>query len=85
MDPLKNTQPDSNTSLRHSCQKTWEGTVENGQQATRIPTSGSSLKKTASRRASWSTYTNGSVTKDQSKWGFTVKQSATIIHEDSAA
>ena len=30
-------------------------------------------------------YTNGSATKDQSRWGFTVKQDATTIHEDSAA
>ena len=30
-------------------------------------------------------YTDGSVTKDQSGWGFTVKENATTIHEDSAA
>ena len=30
-------------------------------------------------------YTDGSVAKDQSGWGFTVKQGATTIHEDSAA
>ena len=30
-------------------------------------------------------YTDGSVTKDLSGWGFTVKQSVTTIHEDSAA
>ena len=30
-------------------------------------------------------YTDGSVTKDQSGWGFTVKQGATTIHEDSRA
>ena len=30
-------------------------------------------------------YTDGSVTKNQSGWGFTVKQGATTIHEDSAA
>ena len=30
-------------------------------------------------------YTDGSVTKDQSGWGFTAKQGATTIHEDSAA
>ena len=29
-------------------------------------------------------YTDGSVTKDQSGWGFTVKQGVTTIHEDSA-
>ena len=29
--------------------------------------------------------TGGSVTKDQSGWGFTVKQGATTIHEDNAA
>ena len=28
---------------------------------------------------------DGSVSKDQSEWGFTVKQGATTIHEDSAA
>ena len=28
-------------------------------------------------------YTDGSVTKDQSGWGFTIKQSVTTIHEDS--
>ena len=30
-------------------------------------------------------YTDFSVTKDQSGWGFTVKQGVTTIHEDSAA
>ena len=30
-------------------------------------------------------YTDGSVAKDHSGWGFTVKQGATTIHEDSAA
>ena len=30
-------------------------------------------------------YTDGSVTKDQWGWGFTVKQDATTIHEDSAS
>ena len=30
-------------------------------------------------------YTDGSVTKDQSGWGFTVEQGAATIHEDSAA
>ena len=30
-------------------------------------------------------YTDGSVTKDQSGWGFSVKKGATTIHEDSAA
>ena len=30
-------------------------------------------------------YTDGSVTEDQSGWGFTVKQGVTTIHEDSAA
>jgi len=30
-------------------------------------------------------YTDGSVTKDQPGWGFTVKQSASTIHENSAA
>ena len=30
-------------------------------------------------------YTDGSVTQDQSGWGFTVKQGATTIHKNSAA
>ena len=30
-------------------------------------------------------YTDGSVTEDQSGWGFTVKQGATPIHEDNEA
>ena len=30
-------------------------------------------------------YTEGSVTKDQARWGFTAKQGATTMHEDSAA
>ena len=30
-------------------------------------------------------YTDGSVTSDQSGWGFIVKQGATTFHEDSAA
>ena len=30
-------------------------------------------------------YTDGSVTKDQSGWGFTVKQGVITIHVDSAA
>ena len=30
-------------------------------------------------------YTDGSVTKDQSGWGFTVKQGATTIHEHIAS
>ena len=30
-------------------------------------------------------YTDGSITKDQSGWGFTVKQGATTIHVDSSA
>ena len=44
----KSTQTDSGTSMtmRHSCQKPWEGTDDNGQQAKRIPISGISFKKT---------------------------------------
>ena len=30
-------------------------------------------------------YTDGSVTKDQSRWGFIVKQGETTIHKDIAA
>ena len=78
----KNTQIDSGTSMRHPCQKTWDGSVENGQQAKRISRSGSSFKKTARHRQDLIVYTDGSVTKGQSGWGFIVKQVATIIHEE---
>ena len=44
--------------------------------------SGFSFTKTTNRKIS---YTDGSVPKDQSAWGYTVKQGVTIIHEDSAA
>ena len=43
------------------------------------------LIKENSRPQDLIAYTAGSVTKDQSGWGFTVKQDATTIHEDSAA
>ena len=43
------------------------------------------LVKESSRLQYLIAYTAGSVTKDQSGWGFTVMQGATTIHEDSAA
>ena len=43
-----------------------------------------SFKRTANRNISPSGYTDGSITKDQSGWDFTVKQGATTITEDSA-
>ena len=70
--------------MRHSCQKTWENTVENGQQAKHNQRSIFSFKKTA-KPQDIIVYTDGSDTKDQSGWGFTVKQGVTTIHEDSAA
>ena len=42
-------------------------------------------KKKPSKPQDRIVYTDGSVTKDQSGWGFTVMQGATTIHEDSAA
>ena len=47
--------------------------------------SGGSFKKTANRKIPYCMYADGSVTKDQSGSGFTVKQGATTIREDSAA
>ena len=82
---------DSGVSMRHSCQKTWESTVENGQQAKQSQRSSFSFKTKNKQKTPPSkpqdriVYTDGSVTKDQSGWGFTVKQGATTIHEDSAA
>ena len=46
----KGTQTDSGVSTRHSCQKTWESTVENGQQAKQSKRSSFSFKKTANRK-----------------------------------
>ena len=75
--------------MRHFCQKTWESSVENGQQAKQ-----SEIKHiiqtttkitTTSKPEDLIAYNDGSVIKDQSVWGFTVKQGATIIHEDSVA
>ena len=70
--------------MRHSYQKTWESTAENGQQAKRSQRSSFSFKK-KSKPQDHIVYTDGSVTKDQSRWGFTVKQAVTTIHEDNAA
>ena len=75
--------------MRHFCQKTWDSSVENGQQAKQ-----SEIKHiiqtttkitTTSKPEDLIAYNDGSVIKDQSVWGFTVKQGATIIHEDSVA
>ena len=43
-----------------------------------------SFKRTANRNISHSVYTDGSITKDQTGWDFTVKQGVTTITEDSA-
>ena len=55
------TQTDSGISMRHSCQKIWEGTVENGQQAKRSQRSSFSFKKTANRKTSQYTLMEPSV------------------------
>ena len=44
-----------------------------------------SFKRTANRNISHSVYTDGSITKDQTGWDFTVKQGVTTIHENSVA
>ena len=69
--------------MRHSCQKTWESTIDNGHQAKQSETK--LLIQENSKPQDFIMYTDDSVTKDQSGWGFTVKQGATTIHEDSAA
>ena len=63
---------------------TWESTVENGQQA-KIESEIKLFIQENSKPQDLIVYTDGSATKDQSGWGFTVKQGATTIHEDSAA
>ena len=77
----KGTQSHAGVSMRHFCQKTWESTVENGQQAKRSQRS--SFRKTWSQ--DFTVHTDGLVTNDQSGWGFSVKQGATTVREDSAA
>ena len=70
--------------MRHSCQKSWETTVEKwpaGKTESEIKL----LIQENSKPQDLIMYTDGSVTKDQSGWGFAVKQGATTIHEDSAA
>ena len=68
--------------MRHSCQKTWESTVENGRQSgVRDQVFHSGEQQTARLVVFWQ---NGSVTKDQSGCGFTDKQGASTIHKDSA-
>ena len=79
----KGTQTDSCVSMRHSCQKTWESKVEKSQQAKQSEVK--ILIQENRKSQDLIVYTDGSVTKDQSGWGFTVKQGATTIHEDSAA
>ena len=69
--------------MRIPCQKTWESTVGNGQQAKRKQIS--SCHSTKQQTQDHVLYTDGSVTKDQLGWVFIVKQDATTIHEDSAA
>ena len=61
-----------------------KSTVENGQQAKQNQRS-SFLIQENSKPQDLIVYADGSVTKDQSGWRFTVKQGATTIHEDSAA
>ena len=48
----KGTQTDSIVSMKHSCQKTWESTVENSQQAKQSQRSSFSFKKTANCKTS---------------------------------
>ena len=43
------------------------------------------LSKPAARPHDFVIYTDGSVTRDQSGWGFTVKQGGGTVHEDSVA
>ena len=59
--------------------------VKNGQQAKRSQRSSFNSHSKKQQPQDFIVYIEGSVTKDQSGWGFTVKQGAITIHEDSAA
>ena len=70
--------------MRHSCQKKLQNHCREwpaGKTESEIKL----LIQENSKPQDLIVYTDGSVTKDQSGWGFTVKQGATTIHEDSAA
>ena len=58
--------------------------AKNGQQAKRSQEVKFLIQKD-SKPQDFIVYIEGSVTKDQSGWDFTVKQGATTIHEDSTA
>ena len=71
-------------STRHSCQKTWEKNYQEwpaGKTESEIKL----LIQKYGKPQDLIAYTDGSVTKDQSGWCFTVEQGATTIHEYSAA
>ena len=70
--------------MRHSCQKTWENHCREwlaGKTESEIKL----LIQENSKPQDPRVYTDALVTKDQSGWGFAVKQGAITIHEDSAA
>ena len=70
--------------MRHSCQKNLQNHCREwpaGKTESEIKL----LIQENSKPQDLTVYTDGSVTKDQSGWGFTAKQGATTIHEDSAA
>ena len=71
--------------MRHSCQKTWELNHCREWPAGKTESEIKLLIQENSKPQDLIEYTDGSVTKDQSGWGFSVKQGATTIHEDSAA
>ena len=70
-----------NQSMGHSCQKDWESTTENGQQAKPSQTQDSQInllgliqgnsKPQDLRQSTLINASNGSATKDQSGWGIT--------------
>ena len=69
-----------------SCQKTWElrhcmPIMASRQNVLRVRDQASLSRKQYPQ--GFIMYTDGSVTKDQSGWGFTAKQGATTIHEDN--
>ena len=70
--------------MKHSCQKTWESTVGNGQQAKRSQRSSFSFKKTANDKTSWCTLMAQSPRTSQGGASL-FKQGATTIHKNSAA
>ena len=61
--------------LRHSCQRIWKSSQE--WPADKVKSETKLLSQEGSKLQELIVYTDGSVTTDQARWGFTAKEGAT--------